>query len=107
MTDIKKIAPYGSWQSSITSEKIISSGNSYTDLHIEKEITYWIEMRPQEEGRCVIVRRSEDNSVRDAIPKPFSARTTVHEYGGGSFTTCDGVIYFVNFADQNLSLIHI
>jgi len=38
MTDIKKMAPYGSWQSSITSEKLISSGNSYTDLHIEKEI---------------------------------------------------------------------
>ena len=96
------MAPYGSWQSSITSEKLISSGNSYTDLHIEKEITYWIEMRPHEEGRCVIVRSSEDNSVRDAIPKPFSARTTVHEYGGGSFTTCDGVIYFVNFADQKI-----
>ena len=102
MTDIKKIAPYGSWRSSITSEKIISSGNSYTDLHIEKGVTYWIEMRPQEEGRCVIVQRSEDNSVHDVIPKPFSARTTVHEYGGGSFTTCDEVIYFVNFADQKI-----
>ena len=102
MTKIKKTAPYGSWKSPITSEKIISSANSYSDLHIEKETIYWIEMRPQEEGRYVIVQRSPDNSVHDAIPTPFSARTTVHEYGGGSFTTCDGVIYFVNFADQGI-----
>ena len=102
MTEIKETAPYGSWQSPITSEKIISSGNVFSDLHIEKETIYWIEMRPLEDGRCVIVKRSPDNSVHDAIPKPFSARTTVHEYGGGSFTTCNGVIYFANFADQKV-----
>src|SRR5205085_5287912 len=53
-------------------------------------------------GRCVIVRRTPDGKITDMLPPPYNARTTVHEYGGGSFTVSDGTIYFSNFADQHL-----
>src|SRR5260370_34914105 len=36
------------------------------------------------------------------IPKPYNARTRVHEYGGGSWTVREGTIYFSNFADGRL-----
>src|SRR5436309_11862363 len=59
-------------------------------------------MRPNEGGRSVIVRRAPGGSITDQTPPPFSARTRVHEYGGGAFTVQDGVVYFSNFSDQRL-----
>jgi dipeptidyl aminopeptidase/acylaminoacyl peptidase len=38
----------------------------------------------------------------DVTPKPFNARTRVHEYGGGAYTVADGNVYFSNFDDQRL-----
>ncbi|GIT02269.1 MAG: hypothetical protein CM1200mP27_08940 [Chloroflexota bacterium] len=43
-----------------------------------------MEMRPSEEGRMVVVKRNSAGEVTDITPKPFSARTKVHEYGGVS-----------------------
>ena len=63
---------------------------------------YWIEMRPSERGRQVIVRRSADGTTTDINPPEFNARTRVHEYGGGDYAVHDGVVYFSNFADQQL-----
>jgi hypothetical protein len=63
---------------------------------------YWIEMRPSERGRQVIVRRASDGATTDINPSEFNARTRVHEYGGGDYVVQDGVVYFSNFADQQL-----
>lgn len=38
----------------------------------------------------------------DVTPPGFSLRTTVHEYGGSSFTVVEDVVYFSNYADQRL-----
>jgi dipeptidyl aminopeptidase/acylaminoacyl peptidase len=63
---------------------------------------YWIEMRPSERGRQVIVRRSADGEMSDINPPEFNARTRVHEYGGGDYLVHDGAVYFSNFEDQQL-----
>ncbi|HET6316954.1 MAG TPA: S9 family peptidase, partial [Chloroflexota bacterium] len=63
---------------------------------------YWIEQRPTERGRNVIVRRTPDGRTADVNPAPHNARTRVHEYGGGAFTVADGVAYFSNYDDQRL-----
>ena len=69
---------------------------------IADDDVYWIEMRPSERGRQVIVRRSANGETTDVNPPDFNARTRVHEYGGGDYVVHDGVIYFSNFADQQL-----
>ena len=57
---------------------------------IDGDDVYWIENRPAEAGRSVVVRRAADGTITDAIPAAFNARTRVHEYGGGAYTVRDG-----------------
>lgn len=97
-----KIAPYGSWKSPITSDLIVSGSIGLGQIVLDGEDVYWIEVRPTEGGRSVVVRRTPDNQTIDVTPQGFNARTRVHEYGGGDFVVGDETIYFSNFADQRL-----
>jgi dipeptidyl aminopeptidase/acylaminoacyl peptidase len=96
------IAPYGSWQSPITSDLIVSETIGLGSIALDGADVYWVEMRPAEKGRYVIVRRAEDGQVTDFTPPDFNVRTRVHEYGGGAYTVNQGIVYFSNFADQQL-----
>lgn len=98
----RQVAPYGSWKSPITSDLIVSGTIGLGQIGLEGGDLYWIEMRPAEAGRYVIVRRAADGRTTDVTPAPFNARTRVHEYGGGAFAVSEGVVYFSNFADQRL-----
>lgn len=97
-----KVAPYGSWKSPITSDLIVSETIGLGQIALDGEDIYWVEQRPAEGGRNVIVQRTPDGQTTDMTPAPFNARTRVHEYGGGAFAVADGTIYFSNFADQRL-----
>ena len=97
-----QVAPYGSWKSPITSDLIVSETIKFEQVVLDGSDIYWIERRPAESGRCVIVRRTSDGNITDMLPPPYNARTSVHEYGGGSFTVSGGTIYFSNFSDQHL-----
>jgi dipeptidyl aminopeptidase/acylaminoacyl peptidase len=97
-----KVAPYGSWKSPITSDLIVSEVVGLSQPTIDGEDIYWVEMRPSEGGRSVIVRRDSAGFNSDATPAHFNARTRVHEYGGGDYVVCDGSVYFASFVDQRL-----
>jgi dipeptidyl aminopeptidase/acylaminoacyl peptidase len=98
----KTTATYGSWKSAITSDLIVAGTIGLGDLMVEGEEVYWIESRPSENGRNVIVKRSADGKISDVTPPGFNARTTVHEYGGGSFLVDAGIVYFSNYSDQKM-----
>jgi dipeptidyl aminopeptidase/acylaminoacyl peptidase len=97
-----KVAPYGSWKSPITSDLIVSGTIGLGEIALDEENIYWIESRPAEDGRSVVVRRTPDGQTADVTPPPFNARTRAHEYGGGAYTVDAGIVYFSNFADQRL-----
>jgi dipeptidyl aminopeptidase/acylaminoacyl peptidase len=97
-----QISRYGSWKSPITSDLIVSGTIGLGQIAIDGEDVYWVETRPQEKGRYVVVKLPPDGRIVEVTPNPFNARTRVHEYGGGGFTVGAGVIYFSNFADQRL-----
>jgi dipeptidyl aminopeptidase/acylaminoacyl peptidase len=98
----RKVAPYGSWKSPITSDLIVSQSIGLGGITADGEDIYWLESRPAEGGRNVLVRRSPDGQTRDVTPPPFNVRTRVHEYGGAAFLIDDGTVYFSNFADQRM-----
>ncbi|MGK7956512.1 MAG: prolyl oligopeptidase family serine peptidase [Crocosphaera sp.] len=97
-----KIAPFGSWKSPITSDLIVAQSIRLGGVVFDNDDIYWLEGRPQEKGRNVLVKYSSDGQITEITPQPFNVRTRVHEYGGGSFLVKNGVIYFVNDQDQRL-----
>ncbi len=69
---------------------------------IDGDDVFWLEGRPAEAGRRVLVRASSDGSTEDLTPAPFNVRTRVHEYGGGSYLAAGGIVVFSNFVDGRL-----
>jgi hypothetical protein len=96
------IAAFGSWRSPITSELIVSDTIGLSEPQLDGDDTYWIESRPTEAGRNVIVRMTANGQITDLNPQPFNARSTVHEYGGGAYLATNGSVFFTNFSDQRL-----
>jgi dipeptidyl aminopeptidase/acylaminoacyl peptidase len=94
--------PYGSWPSPIQIDDLIGDTVRLSDPWIDGDEIYWIEGRPAEAGRSVLVNRSPDGTTRDVTPPPFDVRTRVHEYGGGAVTVAGGTVLFSNVRDGRL-----
>ncbi|MCC6473885.1 MAG: S9 family peptidase [Burkholderiales bacterium] len=97
-----RTSPYGSWRSPISAEQIAAGSVGLSQPAIDAGDIYWVESRPAEGGRNVIVRREPGGRIEDMTPPPFNARSRVHEYGGGACTVHEGTIWFCNFSDQRL-----
>ncbi|MGC9504312.1 S9 family peptidase [Baaleninema sp.] len=96
------IAPYGTWKSPITSDLIVSGSIRLGGLAFDGDDIYWVEGRPSEGGRNVLVRRQPDGTTADVTPQDYNVRSRVHEYGGGSFVVAGGVAFFSNFSDGRI-----
>ena len=70
-----RTAPYGAWKSPITTDLIVGEAVGLAELCIDGGDIYWIEGRPAEKGRSVIVKRTEDGVIRDVLPQHFSCRS--------------------------------
>lgn len=95
-------APFGTWRSPISAALVAEAGLRLHSVALDGDDIYWIEGRPTDGGRNVLVRRAADGTVADVTPSGFNVRTRVHEYGGGAYTVHAGVIYFSNYTDQRL-----
>ena len=96
------VSPYGSWKSPISADLIVSGTVGLGQIAIDGDDIYWVEGRPSEAGRSVLVRRTADGKISDVTPHPFNVRTRVNEYGGAAFAVAGGVVYFSHFADQRI-----
>ncbi|MDM3870211.1 prolyl oligopeptidase family serine peptidase [Porticoccus sp. W117] len=97
-----KTASYGSWKSPITPQLITKAAPGLDQPHWDNGNLYWLESRPWESGRNVVMRRSADGTVSDVLPAPLGARSKVHEYGGAPYLVADDVLYFCLDADQRI-----
>jgi hypothetical protein len=95
-------APFGTWRSPISAEMVSVGGVALSTLWLEDGSVYWLERRPTEAGRSVVVHAAPFSEPVDVTPSGFDVRTTVHEYGGGSYLVDGGTVFFSHFADQRL-----
>ena len=70
--------------------------------HLEGDSVYWLEGRPAEQGRSVLVRRGPEGFSREPLDSHWSLRTRVHEYGGGAYTVRAGTLFFSEARDGRL-----
>ena len=100
-----QILPYGSWPSPIGAEQIAGATIRLGQTAACGGAACWLEGRPAEQGRNVLVRRDRDGSIVDLVPPPFDVRTRAHEYGGGAYALLDADgVAFVHNADQQVWL---
>jgi dipeptidyl aminopeptidase/acylaminoacyl peptidase len=93
--------PYGAWRSPVTAASLAQGAVGLSDLRVVEGRLYWLESRPAEGGRMVVMTL-EDEAVRQLTPEGFNVRTRVHEYGGASFVVAPDGLWFSNFRDQKL-----
>jgi dipeptidyl aminopeptidase/acylaminoacyl peptidase len=96
------VRPYGGWPSPIDTDLLLSSAVGLGEVQVDGSAIWWSELRPSEGARVQLVRRSPGGDPEDMLPDGFSARTRVHEYGGGAWTVHEGVVFFTNWTDQRL-----
>ncbi|MEY2476372.1 MAG: hypothetical protein QOG87_1687, partial [Actinomycetota bacterium] len=95
---MSSVLPYGSWPSPISADLLVEKVVGLDQLRVDGDDLYWLERRPAEAGRQVVVRHGGG----DAIPPGASARTLVHEYGGGDYTVSLGRVIFSDFESQRI-----
>jgi len=70
--------------------------------------TFWLEQRPQEQGRTTLLLREEapPSGERAALieltPAPCNLRSRVHEYGGGVYAVAGNTVVFIEDGDRCL-----
>ncbi len=99
---MKRTAPYGTWKSPIDIKQLFEKPASPAYPTRYRDSLYWVEAKPKEGGRSVLMRRDAKGSEISITPADFNLRTHVHEYGGRCFVLGNGKVYFSNFSDHRL-----
>lgn len=97
-----QVAAFGSWKSPITSNLIVSKTIGIGSIAVNNDDIYWLEKRPQEKGRNVIIGYFQSGGIKNITPSPLSVRSKIHEYGGGAYVVEQDTIYFSNYGDGRI-----
>lgn len=94
--------PYGLWPSPVSAELAAAAARRIGTAQSTGGWLWWVEGRPEEKGRQTLLRGRPGVPPQEMIAAPWSARSRVHEYGGGEFLATDDRVFFVNDADQDI-----
>ena len=114
------VVPFGAWPSPITAADVARGQVPVSFPIVIGGDTWWQEGRPGEGGRVTVVHRGHGGRQSMLLPRPWNARSRVHEYGGVSYLPVPPAearsgagggqasrgheIVFANYADQRLYL---
>ena len=95
-------AKYGSWPSPVNAAIAVANLVGFGELRCADEKLYFLESRPNEGGRTVLCSLDLDGNAYEISPQELSARSAVHEYGGGAYCVSPTHAYLVNQTDQDV-----
>ncbi|TCL00365.1 dipeptidyl aminopeptidase/acylaminoacyl peptidase [Shimia isoporae] len=105
MTD-KTTEKYGAWASPIAPQALVAGVKKFEQIQLDDLDIYWVEGRPDEGGRSVVVRAAQGEIVSDVTPLGYNARSLVNSYGGGAMSVQAGTVWFTNFASKDFPDTH-
>jgi len=82
---VAEAAPFGSWESPFPIDLLTRGTVTLGEIKAQHGVRWWLEGRPEEGGRQVLVRRDPDGRELRLTPAGFNVRNRVHEYGGGAY----------------------
>ena len=94
--------PFGTWPSPITPDAIVAETVRLASVTLDAGRIGWLEGRPGDGGRNVLVRANDAGGYDDVTPPPINVRSRVHEYGGGAYAVSGGRVWFSSFADDRV-----
>jgi dipeptidyl aminopeptidase/acylaminoacyl peptidase len=97
-----RVAPFGTWASPITGSVVAAQGLRLGFVAIDGDDVFWLEGRPEEGGRTVLVRWTADGTILDVTPPGLNVRSRVQEYAGGAYILAGRTVFFSNFLDQRV-----
>lgn len=100
--DLPTAAACGSWASPLDARTVAASGAGLAYATACDGRLYWIETRPAEGGRNVLMAATPGSAPADVTPAPGNVRSRVHEYGGRPYTVAGDRIAHCEFGDQTL-----
>jgi dipeptidyl aminopeptidase/acylaminoacyl peptidase len=100
-------APYGTWESPVSARALTERTVGLGLPAVDGGDVYWLEERPDDAGRTVLVRHRADGTVGDVVTTlpgggQVDVRSRVHEYGGGAYSVRSGVIVLSHAGDDRL-----
>jgi dipeptidyl aminopeptidase/acylaminoacyl peptidase len=102
MTSGSITAPFGAWASPFKIERLTDRVVFLSESRAVNGVTWWLEGRPDEGGRQVLVRRAQDGTQVRMTPEGFNARSRVHEYGGGATLISGDLVIVSDFVTGRL-----
>ena len=95
--------PCGAWPSPLTPERTAAGAVSLAWAGMARGALHWVEGRPAERGRSVLVHAGPgaDQGV-DVVGPDANVRSRVHEYGGLPWTAVGDRLVYAQFDDQQL-----
>lgn len=94
---------YLDWKPVLLAQEVFQQTVGFNFLSVDaKGRLFWVEDRPEEAGRSVLMMRDQAGRIQEVLPAPFSTRSRVFEYGGHPYAINDDTAYFVHQKDQRI-----
>ena len=97
------VAPYGAWESPFPISILTAGVVALGEVRAAGGVRWWLEGRPAEKGRQVLVRRDPDGTETRLSPEGFNVRTRVHEYGGAPYVVDGDLVIVSDFSTGRLN----
>jgi dipeptidyl aminopeptidase/acylaminoacyl peptidase len=97
---------YGTWDSPLGARDVAAGSLRLSDATACDGRLYWIESRPAEGGRSVLMVATPGGPADDVTATDMDVRSRVHEYGGRPYAVAGSSVTFCEFTDQRLYTQH-
>ena len=77
------VLPHGTWPSPVAPEALVAGQVGLDEVRPDGASTWWLELRPAEAGRVVLVRH-DGTRAHDVLPAPWRSIRTSSFAGSGS-----------------------